>query len=84
MTSIFNAALEIEYGAAVGILKFRVKSKSAIPVLMEITFLIGDLRRSGRNAVTVLKIPTRFIWMDLLKSSRTAGRLVSLFWLSVH
>lgn len=55
-----------------------MNSRSAIPVEMEITFLMGLLRRRGRSAVMVLKMPTRFVWMDFWKSEMRRGRFFSL------
>jgi hypothetical protein len=75
---MFKAALEMEYGAATGIPKSDAKSRSAIPVLKEITFLIADFRRSGKKAVIVLTTPVTFISKDLSKSARKEGRSFSL------
>lgn len=55
-----------------------VKSKSAIPVVIEIIFLMGLGRRRGRKAVVVCRIPMRFVWREVWRVVRRGAREVSL------
>ena len=60
-TSMFSAALEIGYCGLLANPLTRTTSRSARPVEIEITFLVGPSRRRGRNAFVAFATPTTFV-----------------------